>query len=189
MDMKEHIPDDPGRQTSDNAADDTQELLNDGIFSIKVSEDMTLRNNLRRGLVEAQGKNLDRMPLFVSWPNWLDDGIVCLYAKDLHQLLHDTIQQTALAFRNEFEIESMDDTPAPFAEALNGDSAPQPIPDTPSPVPTEPFQTGEEEQAAAPDEDPYTTAPPEPTPQDSTPHSDQDIADQLFAELKKNRPD
>jgi len=35
------------------------------------------------GLVESQGRNSDKIPIFVSWPSWLEDGIVCIYAADL----------------------------------------------------------------------------------------------------------
>ena len=68
------------------------------MFSLKISESMELRNTLRSGLFEAQGKNSDKIPLFVSWPPWLEDGIVCMYAKDLHTLLSSTIQDTASSF-------------------------------------------------------------------------------------------
>ena len=58
-----------------------------GEFVIKISENMELRNILRSGLFEAQGSVQDKIPLFVSWPSWLDDGIVCLFASDFHELL------------------------------------------------------------------------------------------------------
>ena len=73
--------------------------LPDGsLFSIKISESMEIRNILRSGLFDAQGKNSDTIPLFVSWPSWLEDGIVCMYAKDLHSLLRKTIRDTASSF-------------------------------------------------------------------------------------------
>jgi len=67
----------------------------DDRFSVKVSDNMEIRNALRAGLVEAQGKNADKIPLFVSWPEWLEDGIVCLYARDLRQLLREVVRETA----------------------------------------------------------------------------------------------
>lgn len=67
----------------------------DDRFAVSVSDNMEIRNLLRAGLVEAQGKNAEKIPLFVSWPEWLEDGIVCLYAGDLHQLLRETVQETA----------------------------------------------------------------------------------------------
>jgi len=70
------------------------EIPQDGPFSIKVSESMELRNILRSGLVEAQGRNTDKVPIFVSWPSWLEDGIVCMYAGDLHALLRKAIEDT-----------------------------------------------------------------------------------------------
>ena len=73
--------------------------LPDGsLFSIKISENMEIRNFLRSGLFDAQGKNSNTIPLFVSWPSWLEDGIVCMYAKDLHSLLQKTIRDTASSF-------------------------------------------------------------------------------------------
>ena len=73
--------------------------LPDGsLFSIKISESMEIRNMLRSGLFDAQGKNSDTIPLFVSWPSWLEDGIVCMYAKDLHSFLRKTIRDTASSF-------------------------------------------------------------------------------------------
>ena len=73
-------------------------LPDGGLFSIKISESMEIRNILRSGLFDAQGKNSDTIPLFVSWPSWLEDGIVCMYAKDLHSFLRKTIRDTASSF-------------------------------------------------------------------------------------------
>jgi hypothetical protein len=67
----------------------------DDRFAVNVSESMEIRNILRAGLVEAQGRDSEKIPLFVSWPNWLEDGIVCLYARDLRQLLLETVRDTA----------------------------------------------------------------------------------------------
>ena len=86
----------------------TKDIVSDGIFSIKVSEDMALRNTLRSGLVEAQGKNTDKMPMLVSWPYWLEDGIVCMFAKDFHHILHQAVRETAQRLGDIFEIEDMD---------------------------------------------------------------------------------
>lgn len=85
-----------------------KDIVSDGIFSIKVNEDMALRNALRRGLVEAQGKNTDKMPMLVSWPHWLEDGIVCMFAKDFHHILHQAVRETAQRLGDLFEIEDMD---------------------------------------------------------------------------------
>ena len=67
-------------------------------FSIKISENMEIRSLLRTGLLESQGADSDKIPIFVSWPPWLKDGIVCMYAKDLHALLRNTITDTAKPF-------------------------------------------------------------------------------------------
>jgi len=73
----------------------TLPLPSDEIFAVKITESMELRNVLRAGLVEAQGHETDKIPLFVSWPEWLEDGIVCLYVRDLHLLLRNTVRETA----------------------------------------------------------------------------------------------
>jgi hypothetical protein len=69
----------------------------DDRFAVKISESMELRNLLRSGLVEAQGREPEKIPLFVSWPEWLKDGIVCMYSRDLHELLLRTVRETAQA--------------------------------------------------------------------------------------------
>lgn len=69
----------------------------DDLFAVKISDNMEIRNTLRTGLVEALGRDTDKIPLFVSWPEWLDDGIVCMYSRDLRQLLRNTVQETAEA--------------------------------------------------------------------------------------------
>ena len=76
----------------------SSKLSDDSLFSIKISESMEIRNSLRSGLFEAQGKNSNKIPLFVSWPSWLEDGIVCIYGKDLHALLSKTVRDTASSF-------------------------------------------------------------------------------------------
>lgn len=79
---------------SENAAPKNA-IPTDDRFAVNVSESMEIRNILRAGLVEAQGRDTDKIPLFVSWPEWLEDGIVCLYARDLRQLLLETVRETA----------------------------------------------------------------------------------------------
>jgi len=76
----------------------SSKLPDDSMFSIKISESMEIRNSLRSGLFEAQGKDSNKIPLFVSWPSWLEDGIVCIYANDLHALLSKTVRDTASSF-------------------------------------------------------------------------------------------
>lgn len=78
------------------------ETFKDSQFSIKISEDMVLRNLLRTGLVEAQGKDGDLIPLYVSWPHWLEDGIVCMYVKDFHKVIYDAVKEMAMVLENEF---------------------------------------------------------------------------------------
>ena len=100
--------------------DTSPESLSDGIFTIKISEDMALRNALRSGLVEAQGSDTEKMPLYVSWPHWLEDGIVCLFAKDLHYLLNKTVQDTAISFGKTFKIEVENSVPDTIIEEQKG---------------------------------------------------------------------
>jgi hypothetical protein len=97
--------------------DETNSLLPlDSRFAVKISESMDLRNQLRSGLVEAQGRDADRIPLFVSWPEWLEDGIVCLYDRDLHELLRSAVRDTAGALSDAVgrqESDGENDSPEP----------------------------------------------------------------------------
>ena len=77
----------------------------DDRFAVKVTDSMDIRNILRTGLVEAMGKDTGKIPLFVCWPDWLDDGIVCLYANDLRQLLRESVHDTAGALAKFIEEE------------------------------------------------------------------------------------
>ena len=88
--------------------DSFPEIPVDDTFTINISNSMELRNMLRAGLVQAQGKDTSKIPLFVSWPEWLEDGIVCLYARDFLKVLQNTVHETAQSFVN--IIEEMDKT-------------------------------------------------------------------------------
>ncbi len=70
-------------------------LPDDELFALAISENMELRNFLRSGLVEAQGRGADKIPLFVSWPRWLEDGIICMYAKDFRHIMSSIVTETA----------------------------------------------------------------------------------------------
>ena len=96
-----YFPDDDSKKIPE---DTSPETLSDGIFTIKISEDMALRNALRSGLVEAQGSDTDKIPMYVSWPHWLEDGIVCLFSRDLHYLLNKAVQEAVISFEKTFEI-------------------------------------------------------------------------------------
>ena len=100
-------PEEKLHPNNDGETDSMPLSCSDGLFTMKISEDMDLRNLLRAGLVEAQGKNRDLIPMLVSWPHWLEDGIVCLFAKDLHRILHDAVQAAALDFAAAFQIKSL----------------------------------------------------------------------------------
>ena len=75
----------------------SQKTPDDESFIIEVSNDMELRNILRKGLVKAQDKDTEKIPLLISWPEWLEDGIVCLYARDFYNVLSSAIRDTAVA--------------------------------------------------------------------------------------------
>ena len=76
--IPDSTPVEPSPPKSSDESRAFPELFKDSQFSIKTSEEMVLRNLLRSGLVEAQGKDRNLIPLFVSWPHWLEDGIVCI---------------------------------------------------------------------------------------------------------------
>ena len=82
---------------------DIPEIPDDDIFTIHITDNMELRNKLRGGLVEAQGNDSDKIPMFVSWPEWLDDGIVCLYARDFKNVLRNAIQDTVATINSVIE--------------------------------------------------------------------------------------
>ncbi len=75
----------------------SQNIPDDDSFTIETSHNMELRNALRTGLVTAQGKDTDKIPLFVSWPEWLEDGIVCIYARDFKHVISSAICDTAVS--------------------------------------------------------------------------------------------
>ncbi|MBN1290227.1 MAG: hypothetical protein JXB48_00175 [Candidatus Latescibacteria bacterium] len=70
----------------------------DTIFAVKITESMEIRNILRSGLFEAQGAHPEKIPLYVSWPSWLEDGIVCIFARDLKNLLRKAVRDAAVSF-------------------------------------------------------------------------------------------
>ena len=88
--------------------DSFPDLPDDTMFTNHISNSMELRNRLRSGLVEAQGKDTQKIPLFVSWPEWLEDVIVCLYARDFYKVLQNTVHEMALSLAG--IIEGSDET-------------------------------------------------------------------------------
>ena len=85
-------------------------------FSVKISENMETRNNLRSGLLDAQKNDSAKVPLFVSWPSWLEDGIVCMYAQDLHELLQKSVRNTASMVGKQMSEHGHDEIDIIFAE-------------------------------------------------------------------------
>ncbi len=121
----------PGSKSSQDKEDVFADITGDGIFTVKVSEDMVIRNMLRSALVDAQGKDTDKIPLFVSWPNWLDDGIVCLFAKDLHEILHKTVKDTVISLNKILGMEGLNlESGAPAEERDYEIETESPAPDT-----------------------------------------------------------
>ena len=68
-------------------------IPDDERFVIHVSDSMEIRNALRSGLINAQEKDQEKIPLFMSWPEWLEDGIVSLYAKDFRDILLNAVRE------------------------------------------------------------------------------------------------
>ena len=66
------------------------------LITIHISDSMKLRNQLRSGLLEAQRQDTGKMPVLVSWPPWLEDGIVCMFAGDFMEIIHRAIRETTL---------------------------------------------------------------------------------------------
>ena len=161
------------------------DIFNDGLFTIKISDEMTLRNALRAGLVEAQGKDTDKIPMFVSWPPWLEDGVVCLFSKYLHAVLRKVMRDTADVARQDLGVDvktaDLGTTPEPAPPLPVPEDVPEVegmIPEGASPyeeadVEIQPVQ-GEEEPAS-----PYTEEPPE-----DPLHDDQVLADKLFDQIR-----
>ena len=57
-------------------------------FSIDVNENMALRKLLRDGLIRAAEKDSRKIPMLYCRPRWLEEGIICLWAKDLNNYLN-----------------------------------------------------------------------------------------------------
>ena len=196
-DSSSNIPDEEFNKKPQNSQstpkEEPSDIFNDGIFTIKISEDMALRNALRSGLVEAQGRNTDRIPMFVSWPSWLDDGIVCFFAKDFHRVLHKAVQDTAVTFGKEFEVEGMDEEALASIEEEILEI--EPLPEIKRKMQHEkvldetPVDAGQEpEQQEAEISEEHETIPekePEKTPANEK-YLEQDMADQLFKDLRED---
>lgn len=95
--------------------DQDKTIPHDDMFTVSYSDSMEIRNILRTKLVQAQGRETDKIPLFVSWPGWLEDGIVCLYAGDLREILRNAVRETAHAMLG--SLDGPDDEPSASAPA------------------------------------------------------------------------
>ena len=198
-DSSSNIPDEESQNStnddSQNVPEDTSyEIPSDGIFAIKISEEMKLRNALRSGLVEAQGKDTDKIPMYVSWPHWLEDGIVCLFAKDFHQVLHKAVQDTAVTLGKTFEVESMDIEPGTLIEEeareietlpdikneeIKEESEDEATVETEQEVEEEKVEVDDEQETAAGEKQKKTN--------DVNKNPSQNLADQLFTPLKNEQ--
>lgn len=169
----------PGNDTQNIPEEASSEITSDGIFAIKVSEDMKLRNALRSGLVEAQGRDTDKIPMYVSWPHWLEDGIVCLFAKDFHQVLHNAVQDTAITLGKTFEVKDLDIEPVSFLEEQNREI--ETLPEIESEEIKEESEDGTTIKAEqeTEEENKKTT--------DTKKNPGQDLANQLFTSLKNEQ--
>jgi len=72
---------------------ETGDVFKDDTFAIHVSKNMEIRNALRSGILEASRQDSGKIPLFVSWPEWLDDGIICMYAKDFREFVRNCTKE------------------------------------------------------------------------------------------------
>ncbi len=57
-------------------------------IQIVVNENMALRKLLRDGLIRAAEKDSKKIPMLYCRPRWLEEGIICLWAKDLNKYLN-----------------------------------------------------------------------------------------------------
>lgn len=80
--------------------DNDRRTDSDAPFTFHLSEDMETRSLLRTGLVKAQQLDTGKVPVFVSWPSWLEDGIICMFAKDFTAVVERAVQETALRVGN-----------------------------------------------------------------------------------------
>ena len=175
------------------------------LFSIMVSEDMELRNQLRSGLIEAQDLDSSKMPLYVSWPSWLKDGVVCMYVSDLHTLLKETVRDAVAAIATQIGekadiIPGYDEEVTTSMDEYIDAKALQPT-DTEPTGKTEPEQAGppspataQQEDAAAPGAQAIADALLNDTLSDTGTAGDplgdvdgQDLADYLFKQMKDNK--
>lgn len=157
------------------------------MFAIKVSEEMGLRNQLRAGLVEAQGKDDSRIPMFVSWPPWLEDGIVCLFARDLHALIRKLVRDTAETITSAVDFVQVTEEDAAVIEAAAEQASFEPLASTTPVVPSSEssiVETPAEKVSA-----PAASSKKKPDPQSGPTaiQDDQELADLLFSELRKQQ--
>ncbi len=101
--------------------------LKEDMFAIHISDNMEIRNALRSGLVQAQGRDTDKIPLFVSWPEWLEDGILCMYASDFQQIMLAEVQETAQSISNIIETSENDSKPGNALSPQNAEYVQDPV--------------------------------------------------------------
>ena len=176
--------------------------ITNALFSITVSEDMELRNQLRSGLIEAQDLDSSKMPLYVSWPSWLKDGVVCMYVSDLHTLLKKTVRDAVAAVATQVGeqadiIPGYDEEVTTSMDEYNDNAATQLADTEPTGKPEQESlssDTGQQEDAAAPDAQAIADALLNDTHADTGAAGDtlgdvdgQDLADYLFRQMKDNK--
>ena len=67
-------------------------------FSIELTEDIPLRKILKEGLKQASDKNKEKMPMLYCRPMWMEEGIVCLWARDLNRFLAEKCEELSREF-------------------------------------------------------------------------------------------
>lgn len=196
------FPPQPGRIVAKNEADKSRfdspdvagdqtpprrDILDDGMFAIKVSEEMGLRNLLRAGLVEAQGKDDSRIPMFVSWPPWLEDGIVCLFARDLHALIRKIVRDTAVTITSAVDFVQVTEQDAAAIEAVAEQASFESLASAAPAVPRSGQPVVRKPVAKAPAPAAPSKKKPDPQSGPTALQDDQELADLLFSELRNQQ--
>ena len=88
------MAEDQGQENEKNRV----ELPDNPDFSIEVNDDLPLRKILKSGLQRAADKNKEKIPMFYCRPLWMEEGIVCLWARDLNRFLAEKCEELSEQF-------------------------------------------------------------------------------------------
>ena len=151
------------------------------LLAINITESMNLRNQLRTGLLKAQQQDTGKIPVLVSWPPWLEDGIVCMFAGDFMEIIHRAVRETAIDVGG-IDPSTLDPAlmeplrRSVMTEARSGPPEAAPAPSTPGEhEETEP-EVSPEPLPDVPGEEPAARK-----------RTAQSLADELFSTLKNKR--